>query len=161
MKRIILSVLALATTGVATAQEAYSLWSVTPKAGLTVASVLGDDTQDCSSSVSWAAGAEASLRPGRLLSFDFGLFYTRDRIKKDVQIHLPSPEFDRAAAAMRSTISTPTTKAASSPLPTRTATTCSVLPTMLGGGRPCSRTTSPSSAATPVTRWWRRAASST
>jgi len=34
MKRIILSVLALAATGVAMAQEAYSLWSVTPKAGL-------------------------------------------------------------------------------------------------------------------------------
>jgi len=94
MKRIILSVMALAAAGVATAQEAYSLWSVTPKAGLTVASVVGDDVERCSSSVSWAAGVEASLRPGRLLSFDFGLFYTRDRIKKDVQGHSPGPTID-------------------------------------------------------------------
>ena len=101
MKRIILSVMALAAAGVATAQEAYSLWSVTPKADMTVASVVGDDVERCSSSVSWAAGVEASLRPGRLLSFDFGLFYTRDRIKKDVQIHLPSPEFDRTLTRPR------------------------------------------------------------
>ena len=87
MKRIILSVLALAVAGVATAQEEeYSRWSVTPKAGLTVATCVGDDATNNSSSMAWAAGLEASLRPGRLLSFDFGMFYTRDRVKEDGQI---------------------------------------------------------------------------
>ena len=60
MKRIILSVLALVAAGMATAQEEYSRWSVTPKAGLTVATVVGDDTQENSSSMAWAAGLEAS-----------------------------------------------------------------------------------------------------
>ena len=83
MKRIILSIFALVAAGVATAQEEdYSRWSVTPKAGLTVATVVGDDATDNSSSLAWAAGLEASLRPSRLLSFDFGLFYTRDRVKE-------------------------------------------------------------------------------
>ena len=83
MKRIILSIFALVAAGVATAQEEdYSRWSVTPKAGLTVATVVGDDAQENSSSTAWAAGLEASLRPSRLLSFDFGLFYTRDRVKE-------------------------------------------------------------------------------
>ena len=87
MKRIILSVLALAATSVATAQEEeYSRWSVTPKAGLTVATCVGDDATENSSSMAWAAGLEASLRTGRLLSFDFGMFYTRDRVKENGQI---------------------------------------------------------------------------
>ena len=91
MKRIILSLFALVATGAATAQEEeYSRWSVTPKAGLTVATVVGDDAQENSSSMAWAAGLEASLRPGRLLSFDFGLFYTRDRIKEEGQINYPN-----------------------------------------------------------------------
>ena len=91
MKRIILSLFALVATGAATAQEEeYSRWSVTPKAGLTVATVVGDDTQENSSSMAWAAGLEASLRPGRLLSFDFGMFYTRDRIKEEGQINYPN-----------------------------------------------------------------------
>ena len=87
MKRIILSVLALAAASVATAQEEeYSRWSVTPKAGLTVATCVGDDATENSSSMAWAAGLEASLRTGRLLSFDFGMFYTRDRVKENGQI---------------------------------------------------------------------------
>lgn len=50
MKRIILSLFALVAAGVATAQEEdYSRWSVTPKAGLTVATVVGDDATDNSS----------------------------------------------------------------------------------------------------------------
>lgn len=47
MKRIILSLFALVAAGAATAQEEeYSRWSVTPKAGLTVATVVGDDAQE-------------------------------------------------------------------------------------------------------------------
>ena len=88
MKRIILSVLALVAAGVAMAQEEeYSRWSVTPKAGLTVATFVGDDATENSSSMAWAAGLEASLRPDRLLSFDFGLFYTRDRVKERGEIN--------------------------------------------------------------------------
>ncbi len=82
MKRIILGVLALVAAGAATAQESYSRWSLTPKAGLTVATFAGDDATDNSSSLAWAAGLEASLRPSNLLSYDFGLFYTRDRVKE-------------------------------------------------------------------------------
>ncbi len=82
MKRIILGVLALVVAGAATAQESYSRWSLTPKAGLTVSTFTGDDATDNSSSLAWAAGLEASLRPSNLLSYDFGLFYTRDRVKE-------------------------------------------------------------------------------
>ena len=82
MKRIILGVLALVAAGAAMAQESYSRWSLTPKAGLTVATFAGDDATDNSSSLAWAAGLEASLRPSNLLSYDFGLFYTRDRVKE-------------------------------------------------------------------------------
>ena len=88
MKRIILSLFVLLAAGTAMAQEEYSRWSLTPKAGLTVATVVGDDATENSSSMAWAAGLEASLRPGRLLSFDFGLFYTRDRVKEEGQINL-------------------------------------------------------------------------
>lgn len=56
MKRIILSLFALVAAGAATAQEEeYSRWSVTPKAGLTVATVVGDDAQENSSSMAWPA----------------------------------------------------------------------------------------------------------
>ncbi len=46
MKRIILSMFALVVAYAAMAQEEYSQWSVIPKAGLKVATFVGDEAQD-------------------------------------------------------------------------------------------------------------------
>jgi len=83
MKRKIISMFMLLAAGAASAQnDGGSRWSIVPKAGMTVATHVGDDATNNSSSLAWAAGAEASFQPRRLLSCDFGLYYTRERVKE-------------------------------------------------------------------------------
>ena len=88
-----MTVLLAAMTAGAQKSEEWSRWSVTPKAGLTVATLVGDDATDNSSSLAWAAGLEASYRPTRLWSLDFGLDYTRERVKEKGTIGLSGPYF--------------------------------------------------------------------
>ena len=85
----------LLAAGAASAQsDGWSRWSVTPKAGLTVATHVGDDAMESSSSLAWAAGVEATYRAAKLVSYDLGLHYTRDRVKDCSRVHLSSWEYD-------------------------------------------------------------------
>lgn len=95
MKRTILSMTMLLAAMTAGAQksEGWSRWSVTPKAGLTVATHVGDDVSETSASVAWAAGVEATFRPERLVSFDLGAYYTRGRVVDRSKSRLSSSEY--------------------------------------------------------------------
>ena len=84
-KNLILSLLALMASTAATAQGAPK-WTVKPMAGMTVATLTGDDTSDISSSLAWAGGVEASLKLSDRLSLSSGVIYTRERIKSDERI---------------------------------------------------------------------------
>ena len=96
MNRTFLSMMVLLAAGAASAQSehGWSRWSVTPKAGLTVATHVGDDAMESSSSLAWAAGVEATYRAAKLVSYDLGLHYTRDRVKDCSRVHLSSWEYD-------------------------------------------------------------------
>ena len=96
MNRTFLSMMVLLAAGAASAQSehGWSRWSVTPKAGLTVATHVGDDAMESSSSLAWAAGVEATYRAAKLVSYDLGLHYTRDRVKDCRRVHLSSWEYD-------------------------------------------------------------------
>lgn len=80
----------LAAGAVSAQNDGGSRWSIVPKAGMTVATHVGDDATNNCSSLAWAAGTEASFQPRRLLSCDFGLYYTRERVKESGSAQLVS-----------------------------------------------------------------------
>ena len=84
-KNLLFSLLALMASTAATAQG-ESKWTVKPMAGMTVATLAGEDTSDNSSSLAWAGGVEASLKLSDRLSLSSGVIYTRERIKSDERI---------------------------------------------------------------------------
>lgn len=92
MKRIFISCMfvLLAAGAVSAQNDGGSRWSISPKTGMTVATHVGDDATNNSSSLAWAAGTEASFQPRRLLSCDFGLYYTRERVKESGSAQLVS-----------------------------------------------------------------------
>jgi len=81
-KKLIFSLLSLMVSTAAVAQS-ESKWAVKPMAGMTVATLTGDDTSDISSSLAWAGGVEASLKLSDRLSLSSGVIYTRERVKSD------------------------------------------------------------------------------
>ena len=91
-KNLILSLLALMASTAATAQG-ESKWTVKPMAGMTVATLAGEDTSDNSSSLAWAGGVEADLRLSDRLSLSSGVIYTRERIKSNVRIIYGDQQF--------------------------------------------------------------------
>ena len=91
-KNLILSLLALMASTAATAQGAPK-WTVKPMAGMTVATLAGEDTSDNSSSLAWAGGVEADLRLSDRLSLSSGVIYTRERIKSNVRIIYGDQQF--------------------------------------------------------------------
>ena len=84
-KKLIFCLLSLMVSTAAVAQS-ESKWAVKPMAGMTVATLTGDDTSDISSSLAWAGGVEASLKWSDRLSLSSGVIYTRERIKSDERI---------------------------------------------------------------------------
>jgi len=82
-KKLMISTALLLLSAVAGAQERTDerVWSLTPMAGMTVSTLVGDDATDVSASLAWTAGAEASWRMSRLASLDFGAHYVRNRVK--------------------------------------------------------------------------------
>ena len=93
MKRIILSIMVLMAADVVTAQD-EGQWSVKPMAGMTVATYTGDDATDSRSSIGWGGGVEAEYRVNKLLSLDFGLLYTRDRVKSVETLNFKDPTME-------------------------------------------------------------------
>ena len=89
MKKTILSVMMLLAAGVAGAQV-ENTWTVRPMAGLTVATLSGDDTDDNSSSVAWGVGVEAERRLSERVGLSGGVVYSRDRVKSDGRLFLGS-----------------------------------------------------------------------
>ena len=81
-KKLIFGLLSLMVSTAAVAQS-ESKWAVKPMAGMTVATLTGDDTSDISSSLAWAGGVEASLKLSDRLSLSSGVIYTRERVKSD------------------------------------------------------------------------------
>jgi hypothetical protein len=81
-KNLIFGLLSLMVSTAAVAQS-ESKWAVKPMAGMTVATLTGDDTSDISSSLAWAGGVEASFKLSDRLSLSSGVIYTRERIKSD------------------------------------------------------------------------------
>ena len=84
-KNLIFGLLSLMVSTAAVAQG-ESKWAVRPMAGMTVATLAGEDTSDNSSSLAWAGGVEASLKLSDRLSLSSGVIYTRERIKSDERI---------------------------------------------------------------------------
>ena len=91
-KELIFCLLSLMVSTAAVAQS-ESKWAVKPMAGMTVATLTGDDTSDISSSLAWAGGVEASLKLSDRLSLSSGVIYTRERIKSNVRIIYGDQQF--------------------------------------------------------------------
>ena len=91
-KKLIFCLLSLMASTAATAQG-ESKWTVKPMAGMTVATLAGEDTSDNSSSLAWAGGVEASLKLSDRLSLSSGVIYTRERIKSNVRIIYGDQQF--------------------------------------------------------------------
>ena len=96
-KKLMISTVLLLLSAVAGAQESVDErgWSLTPMAGMTVSTLVGDDATDVSASLAWTAGAEASWRMSRLASLDFGAHYVRNRVKSSERGYYGTPDMDR------------------------------------------------------------------
>lgn len=76
----------LLTSGTVGAQEDGSCWSVRPMAGMTVATLMGDDVDKVSSRVGWAGGVEAECRLSGRLSLSGGVVYACERMKDNSEV---------------------------------------------------------------------------
>ncbi len=60
MRKEVTSLLMLLTSVAMTAQE--SNWTLTPKAGMTVSTLAGEDAEYCSNAIGWTAGVDLGRR---------------------------------------------------------------------------------------------------
>ena len=85
-KKLIFCLLSLMVSTAAVAQS-ESKWAVRPMAGMTSATLAGDDTSDNSSALAWGCGVEADLSLSELWSISSGVLYTRDKVKSSSHIY--------------------------------------------------------------------------
>ena len=76
------SLLMLLTSVAMTAQE--SKWSVTPKAGMTVATLAGEDAEYCSNAIGWTAGVDLGRRLSERVELTLGVGFTKNVVKDDI-----------------------------------------------------------------------------
>ena len=66
----------------ATAQE--SNWTLTPKAGMTVATLAGEDAEYCSNAIGWTAGVDLGRRLSERVELTLGVGFTKNQVSDDI-----------------------------------------------------------------------------
>ena len=82
MKKTCLGILMMLPLVAATAQE--SKWSVMPKAGMTVATLAGEDAEYCSNAIGWTAGVDLGRRLSERVELTVGVGFTKNVVKDDI-----------------------------------------------------------------------------
>ena len=77
MKLTVVYVMAWLAVCTADAQE--SRWNVKPMAGMTLTTLVGDDTSDVSTGLGWGLGLEGEYRMSDRLGLSVGAIYTINR----------------------------------------------------------------------------------
>ena len=85
---IILVLLTLSCSVSLMAQE--SNWTLTPKAGMTVATLAGEDAEYCSNGVGWTAGFDLGRRLSERVELTAGLGFTKNVVKDDISTSIVS-----------------------------------------------------------------------
>ncbi len=82
-KRIVyLGLIALTCYAAAMAQECN--WSLMPKAGMTVATMVGEDAKFCSNAIGWTAGVDLGRRLSERVELTVGVGFTKNVVKDDI-----------------------------------------------------------------------------
>ena len=66
----------------ATAQE--SNWTLMPKAGMTVATLVGEDAKFCSNAIGWTAGVDLGRRLSERVELTLGVGFTKNQVSDDI-----------------------------------------------------------------------------
>lgn len=82
MKKLLLSLALLVSTGSLCAQNSVGKWSITPMAGINIATMTDNDDSD--PRVGFIGGAEISYRATNLLGISFGALYSQQGAKASV-----------------------------------------------------------------------------
>ena len=82
-KRIVyLGLIALTCYAAAMAQECN--WSLMPKAGMTVATLAGEDAEYCSNAIGWTAGVDLGRRLSERVELTLGVGFTKNQVSDDI-----------------------------------------------------------------------------
>jgi len=82
-KRIVyLGLIALTCYAAAMAQE--SNWTLTPKAGMTVSTLAGEDAEYCSNAIGWTAGVDLGRRLSERVELTVGVGFTKNQVSDDI-----------------------------------------------------------------------------
>ena len=65
-----------------TAQE--SRWTLMPKAGMTVATLAGEDAEYCSNAIGWTVGVNLGRRLSKRVDLTVGVGFTKNVVKDDI-----------------------------------------------------------------------------
>ena len=74
--------MALTCTSAEMAQE--NKWSLTPKAGMTVATLAGEDAEYCSNAIGWTAGVDLGRRLSERVELTLGVGFTKNQVSDDI-----------------------------------------------------------------------------